>query len=187
MADDEGRLEQAIERIDARNAEDPRGEERVYGQRMTAWLDRLYPEASDALRIAARAQHLCRWKIPRDSYPMDRVGYLKWRSALYDLHADLAEEVLREVGYDDDTVERVRKMLRKKGRKDDPEVQALEDVACLVFLEHYFADFAKKHDDDKLVDILQKTWRKMSDRARQAALSLELSGREKQLVDRALA
>lgn len=184
---DDPRLGRAMERIDAANAEDPKGEELVYGQRMSAWLDRLYPDASDALRLAARAQHIRRWEIPRDSYPMDRVGYLKWRTALYDLHADRAEAILRDVGYDDGTVERVRKMLRKKGRKDDEEVQALEDVACLVFLEHYFPAFAAKHGDDKIVDIVRKTWRKMSHHAHQAALGLELPEREKGLVERALA
>lgn len=184
---DDPRLARAVERIDAANADDPKGQELVYGQRMSAWLERLHPDASDALRLAARAQHICRWRIPRDTYPMDRVGYLKWRTALYDLHADVAEEILRGAGYGDATVERVRKMLRKKGRKDDSEVQALEDVACLVFLEHYFGDFAAKHDDPKVIGILRKTWAKMSDDARQAALSLELPEREKALVERALA
>lgn len=184
---DETRLARAIERIDAANAEDPRGQELAYGQHMSAWLDRLYPDASEPLRLAARAQHLCRWKIPRESHPEGRVGYLKWRTALYDLHADLAEEILRDVGYDDDTIQRVRKMLRKKGRKDDEEVQALEDVACLVFLDCYFSDFAAKHEDDKVVDILRKTWRKMSDHAQRAALELDLSGRDGALVERALA
>lgn len=182
----ETKLQRALDRIDAVNAEDPEGKELDYSRRMTDWLERLEPEAGDALRLAVRAQHIGRWKIPRSAYPKDRVGYLTWRNELGKLHADWTAEILRDVGYDGQTIERVRKMLRKKGLKTDPEVQTLEDVACLVFLEHYFADFAREHDDDKVVDILRKTWRKMSERGRQAALGLSLGEREKALVDRAL-
>jgi hypothetical protein len=188
MPDIDARLARAIERIDAANAEDPKGEALAYGERMSEWLERLRPDAPPALRIAVRAQHIRRWKIPRDDYPRDRVGYLKWRTALYDFHADEAEAILRAVGYDDDTVTRVRKMLRKKELRKDAEVQALEDVACLVFLEHYFAEFAQTQNDDKVVDILRKTWKKMSERAHDAALSLSrsLEERERRLVERAL-
>ncbi len=180
------RLRRALERIDATNAEDPRGEELVYGRRMSERLGRLEPAASDALRIAVRAQHIGRWKIPRSDYPAGRVGYLRWRSDLGELHADLAGAIVREVGYGDETVARVRKMLRKRGRTDDPEVQTLEDVACLVFLEHHLDAFAQKHGDDEVAAILRKTWNKMSDRGRDAALALEPSDRASALVERAL-
>lgn len=181
------RLARTLARIDEANAEDPKGEELVYGQRMTAWLERLVPDAAETVRIAARAQHIRRHQIPRDSYPMDRVGYLKWRSALYDHHADQAEAILREEGYDDESIARVRKMLRKKQMRDDPDVQTIEDVACLVFLEHYFPAFAEQHDDDKLVDIVRKTWKKMSSRAREAAGGIALPERLRQIVGRAVA
>lgn len=188
MAD--SRLALAIERIDAANREDPKGEAEIYGRRMTEWLERIAPDANDALRIAVRAQHIRRWKIPRDGYPRTRVGYLKWRTALYDFHADQAEAILREVGYgdEDDTIPRVRKMLRKKGMREDPDVQTLEDVACLVFLEHYFAPFVAEndYDDDKLADIVRKTWRKMSERAHEAALGIDLPARERAIVALAL-
>ena len=184
------RLARAIERIDAANREDPTGEAETYGRRMTDWLERLAPDASDALRIAARAQHIRRWQIPRAEYPRTRAGYLKWRSALYDFHADQAEAILRGVGFgdDDDTIPRVRKMLRKKGMRDDSEVQTLEDVACLVFLEHYFAPFVAEndYDDEKLAGIVHKTWRKMSARAHEAALGVDLPERERAIVAMAL-
>src|SRR4051812_46418623 len=123
----------AIERFDALNAEDPIGKELSYAQRMTTWLEKLEPAASEPLRLAARAQHLMRWKIPRDSYPKDRAGYLKWRTTLYDFHADRAAEVLHDVGYDDVTIARVRSLIRKEKIKADADAQTLEDVICLVF------------------------------------------------------
>lgn len=184
------RLARAIDRIDAANREDPKGGAEIYGRRMTEWLERIAPDANDALRIAVRAQHIRRWQIPRDDYPRTRVGYLKWRSALYDLHADQAEAILREVGFgdDDDTIQRVRKMVRKNGMRDDSDVQTLEDVACLVFLDHYFAPFVaeNEYDDAKLADIVRKTWRKMSERAHEAALGIALPERERRIVALAL-
>ena len=173
-------FDEAIRRFDDANAQDPTAElvdgltrprELVYGERMSACLDRFAPDAAEPVRLAARAQHLCRWRIPRTSYPDGRAGYLKWLTDLHKLHADLAEQILREVGYDDSTVSRVRALLRKRGLRTDPDVQVLEDVICLVFLENYFHDFAKKHDEAKLVSILQKTWRKMTDNAHEFALS----------------
>lgn len=191
----DARFEEALERFDAINARDPRSElvddeeqpkELAYARRMSETLERFDPEASEPLRLAARAQHLARWEIPRSDFPDGRKGYKKWRVQLMLHHADRAGEVLREVGYAEETVERVEQLLRKQGIKRDPEVQTLEDVACLVFLEHYFDDFAADHDDDKLVDILQKTWRKMSDRGHEAALRLDLGDRAARLVKRAL-
>jgi hypothetical protein len=176
----------AIERFDAANAADPHAAEVVYSRRMTAWLDRLYPDASEPLRLAARAQHIRRWEIPRNTFPMDRAGYHRWRTTLYTFHADAAEKILREVGYDEATIGRVRSLLRKERLKADPEVQALEDVACLVFLENYFADFAPRHDEEKVILILRRTWAKMSDIGHAAALKLELPIEARRLVERAL-
>lgn len=189
------RLDAAFARIDEANAQDPNLErldgqdfpkELLYGRRMSATLAMFAPEADDAVKLAARAQHVQRWKIPRSDFPMDRKGYLAWRQKLYGMHAELAGEILREVGYDDATITRVGTLLRKKGLKTDPDVQLLEDVICLVFLEHYFAEFSVKHDDAKVIDILRKTWAKMSPRGHEAALALPM-GEERRLVERALA
>ena len=176
----------AIEKFDAANAADPHGEEVVYARRMTQWLGKLYPDASEPLRLAARSQHIRRWEIPRNSFPMDRAGYHRWRTTLYTFHADAAEKILREVGYDDETIQRVRSLLRKERLKADPQVQALEDVICLVFLENYFADFAPKHNEEKVIVILRRTWAKMSDRGHEAALGLELPDEARRLMERAL-
>jgi hypothetical protein len=171
------RLDAALARFDAENAQDPRrdgGEptELVYGRRMSAWLARLAPEAGEALRLAARAQHLARWRLPRADYPDGRAGYRRWRTECARMHAQRAGEIMAEVGYDAGTIARVGELLVKKRLADDPEVQTLEDVACLVFLQHHLADFARKHERDKLVDIVQKTWKKMSPAGHAAALQL---------------
>lgn len=189
------RLQAAFARFDAANAEDPRrvaleGKEYpfelLYAQRMTHWLEQLAPDASETLRLAARSQHLCRWQIPRSQYPMDRAGYYRWRIRLYSFHAEKAGVILREAGYDDATVARVQRLLQKKDLKTDPEMQLLEDVACLVFLEHYFADFSKEHEPDTVVSILRKTWAKMSPRGQAAAVKLEMPAEARRLLDRAL-
>ena len=189
------RFAAAVARFDAANAEDPRREpvdgepqprELVYAQRMTAALDRFAPDAPEAVRLAARCQHIRRWTIPRDRYPAGRDGYRRWRTDLGRFHAETAAEILREVGYDEATVVRVGALLRKERLKADPDVQLLEDVICLVFLQHYLADFAAQHDDEKLTDILRKTWRKMSDRGRAAALQIDLPDGLRALVRRAV-
>jgi hypothetical protein len=177
------RLTRVLVLIDEANGQDPNSEvwqgksypkELLYGMRMTEWLDRLYPEATDLLQIAARGQHIRRWEVPRQTYPDTREGYLQWRSYLYGFHADCVAKLMAQAGYDTVDIERVRKILQKRGLKSDPDVQAIEDVACLVFLDHYFAAFAAEiHDQEKLVGIVRKTWRKMSERARTRALELE--------------
>jgi hypothetical protein len=186
------RYQQAIAAIDAANGADPnrvsgRPKELVYSEQMSRWLDRLAPGAAEPLRLAVRAQHIRRWEIPRDSYPMDRVGYLKWRTDLKHLHAKLVGEILAGAGYDDVTVARVQGLVRKDRLKQDPDSQTLEDVACLVFLENYFADFAKQHDAAKVIDILRKTWKKMSPAGQAAALALEMPAAARKLVEQALA
>ena len=196
MIADPTRFETAIARFDAANAEDPNTEEvdgvahpkeLLYAQRMTAWLDKLAPDASEALRLAARAQHIRRWAIPRRDYPMTRTGYLRWRTTLYRFHADTAGDVLREVGYDDATVAAVQSLLRKERLRRNPDMQCLEDVICLVFLESYFANFAPQYDEQKVIDILRKTWRKMSPQGQSAARDLALPSAARGLLQKALA
>ncbi|HSR54611.1 MAG TPA: DUF4202 domain-containing protein [Alphaproteobacteria bacterium] len=192
------RFRAAIAAIDALNAEDPnreRGGEGeapaalLYGRRMSAWLLRLAPGAPEPLRLAARAQHIARWKIPRNTYPQGRAGYLKWRRDLGRFHADTAAAILEDAGYGPDDIARVRDLLQKKALKRDADAQTLEDAACLVFLEHHFIDFSRKHEDEKVIDILRKTLIKMSDQGRAEAVTLaaRLPADRRTLVDRAMA
>jgi hypothetical protein len=194
------RFTEAIERFDAANREDPTRAafdgreypaELLYGMRMTEWLGRLAPQAPEALRLAVRCQHIRRWEIPRGQSPMTRPGYLQWRTTLARFHADYAAGILRAVGYDEQTVARVQSLVRKEGLKSDPDAQTLEDVACLVFLENDYVDFARarSHDEAKVIHILQRTWRKMSDRGRAAALELAttLPATERRMIERAVA
>ncbi|OYX24988.1 MAG: hypothetical protein B7Z06_08040 [Flavobacteriales bacterium 32-35-8] len=190
------RFESAIILIDNKNSEDINtyqvhgleiSTELVYSQRMSQKLLQFEPNASEELQIAARAQHICRWKIARNEYPMDRVGYLKWRETLKKMHADLTSEILKEVGYDTEFIDRVSFLIHKKLIKKDGESQTLEDVICLVFLEYYFEDFAEKHEDDKVIDILQKTWVKMSDKGHSEALKIKYSEKSLSLIKQALA
>jgi hypothetical protein len=180
------RFAEAIRRIDAANAQDPHGKELLYSQRMSQWLARIDRNASEALRLASRAQHIRRWTVPRSSYPMDRIGYLSWRTTLYKFHAQEISNILREVGYDEPTIARVASLVRKERIKTDPEAQTLEDVVCLVFLENYFAQFATGHQEDKVVEILRKTWKKMSQRGRDEALKLHMPEEARRLVEKAL-
>jgi hypothetical protein len=190
------RFQDVIARFDAANAEDPHTEladgvprprELLYGERMSRWLERVAPGASEPLRLAVRCQHLRRWQIPRDRYPMDGAGYKRWRTTLLRFHAEQAGEILAAAGYAPEEVARVQALVRKERLRTDPEAQALEDAACLVFLENGLADFAGKHPRDKVIDILQKTWKKMSERARALALALALPEGVAALVREALA
>lgn len=189
------RFETAIALIDIENAEDVTTyqvadieypKELLYSQRMSRKLLQFNPDASKALQIAARAQHICRWKIARNEYPMDRVGYLKWRETLKKMHADLTADILKKVGYDDQFTDRVKAIVLKKLIKKNEESQALEDTICLVFLDYYLEEFAAKHDDDKIIDILKKTWIKMSDKGHEAALKLPFSDKSLALVKKAI-
>jgi hypothetical protein len=185
-----------IAKIDGANATDPnrvvidgvaQAKEVVYSKRMTGWLQKLDPNASEAMHIAAHGQHICRWTIPRVDFPMDRAGYHRWRSTCQKMHADKLGEIMRDCGYDDESIARVQSLVRKERMKLDPESQRLEDVVCLVFLENYFADFAKDHDEAKLVDIVRKTWKKMSSQGHAAAMTLALDEESKRIVGMALA
>jgi Domain of unknown function (DUF4202) len=189
------RFAKIIAAIDAANASDPmqmtvngrrEPSEIVYSRRMSAMLDRIYPDATEVLKIAARAQHIERWTSPRTSYPAGRIGYLRWRTDLKNYHASRAGELMGECGYGSEAIIRTQSLIRKEKVKYDAEAQALEDVICLVFLEDYFANFAPKYDEAKVIDILRKTWIKMSPTAQSAALHLDLPEQARRLVERAL-
>jgi len=198
MSASQSRLAATLKAIDAANAEDPRkvetrdGEaafEELYARRMSETLARVYPEASNLLQIAVRAQHLRRWEIPRANFPEGRQGYNDWRKTCRAHHAERAGAIMRGLGWSEDEAARVGALIRKERLKKDPESQALENVAALVFLEHYFDDFLEKYqgyDDEKIVDILGKTLCKMSPRGHAAALALPLTPRGQALVAKAL-
>lgn len=190
------RLNQVLDAIDCANAMDPnviqdgvsmRPAELVYGERMSGALEQFYETASDHLRIAVRAQHIERWVSSRDSYPTGRAGYLKWRSDLKTYHARRASELMNAAGYNHADTDRVAILIAKKDIKHDLEVQMLEDVACLVFLQHYAGDFIAKHHDEKVADILRKTTRKMSTDGITAAKKLLLPERLAKLLIKTLA
>src|SRR6185436_2912578 len=138
-----------------------RPRELVYSEWLSDWVVQLCPDASEALRLAARCQHLCRWEVPRSSYPMTRAGYLQWREGLKKFHAERAATILREVGYPEPMVERVQGLNLKKNFPQDPETRVLEDALCLVFLERQFSELASKTAEDKIINVLQKSWKKM--------------------------
>lgn len=189
------KVSKAFQRFDEANGKDPNTveysgrsypKELLYAIRMTEKLNAFDPHASEALQLTARCQHICRWEIPRESYEMDRAGYLRWRRDLKKFHAQKASVILREVGYSEDTIGKVVFLLEKKKLKKNEDTQTLEDVICLVFLQYYFEDFAQKHPEEKIIDILQKTWRKMSDKGRDAAMELPLSKIARDLIETAL-
>lgn len=193
---EEQRFQDTIAAFDALNAQDPNRVE-VEGYAMakelhdalavTRWVETLYPDASEAVYLAARCQHLCRWEVPRQSYPEGRTGYLKWRADLKKRHAEQSAKVLQEHGYDATMLDSVSAINLKRGLQTNPDVQQIEDALCLVFLECQFDDYLDKWDEDKVIRILQKTWAKMSERGHEAALELKLSKRAQALVERALA
>jgi hypothetical protein len=192
---DPARFAAALRRFDEENARDPHVEqaggeshprELLYAQWLTGWLLKLYPDASEELRLAARCQHLCRWMIPRDSYPRTRAGYLKWREALKHFHAEKAGEILREAGYPEQVIARVQSLNLKKNFPQDTEGQALEDALCLVFLEHQLADLASKTSEEKMINALQKAWKKMTPAAQAKALKLAYSPQQRALLEKAL-
>jgi hypothetical protein len=187
----EARFQQVLGRFEDENARDPnlvvidgmaRPRELIYAQRLADWVLRLCPEASEALQLAAHCQHICRWMIPRNSYPMTRAGYLRWREELKRFHAQKSTEILREAGYSEEMIARVRDLNLKKNLGEDPECQVLEDALCLVTLQYQLSELMDKTETDKMITILQKTWRKMSPAARQEALGLPFSDREKELI-----
>jgi len=195
MRNDTERFEKAIAAFDAYHARDPVFEEAdgrqwprelLYAHRMTARLNAFAPNADEVLQLAARCQHIGRWEIPREQYSPDRKGYLQWRSAEKMHHASLATDILRDCGYDEDTIGYVRKLVMKKELSSDARSQLLEDVACLVFIEHYLEDFAHRQSEEKVVDIIGKTLKKMSVAARTSASALTPPAMQN-LISRAVA
>ena len=189
------RFEAALRRFDEENSQDPHVEEvagvpcpreLLYAQWLTEWVLKLCPEASEELRLAARCQHLCRWVVPRNSYPMTRAGYLKWREDLKQFHAQKAGEIMREVGYPDEVIARVQSLNLKKDFPHDAGARVLEDALCLVFLERQLGDLASKTADDKMINALQKAWKKMTPTAQELALKLSYGPREQVLLAKAL-
>ncbi len=188
-------LNRAIAQIDAVLTEDPNLMEvngrfyptaTIHAQKRSEWIMKLMGDAaSEALQIAARAQHIRRWEIPRESYPQGRTGYLKWRTDLKKFHAAETAVIMQAVGYGETAVSRVKDLITKKQLKQDPEAQALEDALCLVFLEMQFTDFAQK-EADKITNILQKTWKKMSPQGRQFALQLPMRNEDRAIIEKAL-
>ena len=183
MSQQQPMLDKAMALIDAANSEDPNRvtvdgkewpKELLYSRRMSDMLARFVPDADAAQQLAIRAQHIQRWKSPRDAYPMDRIGYLQWRKDLYKIQAQTAVDLSAQAGYSEDVTDRVYQAVAKLKIKENPDTQLLEDIADLVFIEHYIVEFVDKHpeyDEDKWLDIIRKTWKKMSDAAQQFALS----------------
>ncbi|MDE2767061.1 MAG: DUF4202 domain-containing protein [Chloroflexota bacterium] len=189
------RLRQALDCIDEINRADPheilvrgkaRPKELTHAAMVSAWIERLRPDADDALRIAARGHHVRRWAIPRGEYPPGRRGYLRWRQALQELHADTLEEVMTEAGYDRVVIARVQDLVRKRNLRRDPDVQALEDALCLVFLETQLGEFRTRQPDGRVAEILRKTWDKMSAEARALAVELDLAPDDRRFLQRVL-
>ncbi|KAL1304314.1 hypothetical protein AAFC00_000717 [Neodothiora populina] len=187
----------ALKAIDEAHAQDPKkvtidGTETPYelhyANKMTAYLDKRSPDASDVVKLAIRAQHFRRWEVPRDSYPMTRIGYHSWRTYLKKRQAQLVAPILQENGYSDEDIIKCRGMIEKQGlAQGNADTQVLEDVACLVFLDDQFEAFEKEHDEDKIIKILQKTWGKMSPEGHKLALEMHMAQRSQELVEKALA
>ncbi|MBK8503249.1 MAG: DUF4202 domain-containing protein [Saprospiraceae bacterium] len=187
--------EEAIKLIDEQNSQDPNQEqwqeenfpkELLYSIRMSECLEKFAPDASEVLKLAARAQHICRWKKKREEFPMDRKGYLHWRNQLKIMHAEVTQGILKSVDYPSDVIDQVCNLIEKKNLKQNQDTQILEDVVCLVFLQFYLADFSKKKDEEKIIDILRKTWRKMSQRGQSEALSMDLPEKTIYLIQQAV-
>jgi hypothetical protein len=189
------KMEQAFHLFDAYNQQDPsevlwNGQhypsEYFYAIKLYDWVKKLEPDASEPLLLASRCQHIGRWEIARKTYPEGRVGYLTWRNDLSKFHAKKATEILQSVEYEKDTIDRVNEIVLKKRLKTDSEVQTMENALCLVFLEFQYDDLIQKQPAEKMIDILQKTWAKMSSAGRQAASSLTFSTTGKLLLNKAL-
>jgi len=193
---DSDRLRRVLARIDQLNSQDPNAElvndvstprELVYAQRLTDWVLRLAPDASEALRIAACGQHVQRWTVPRERYERNRQGYLRWREVLKTFHAKTVADLMRQEGYPEDMIQQVERLIKKKDLAADPDTQTLEDALCLVFLETQFGDLKQKTPEDKMREIIRKTWQKMSEHSRAEALRLNLRPEDRDFLSRALA
>src|SRR5258708_28556488 len=180
------RLENVLQAIDTFNATDPHGRELPYSEKLTGWVLRLNPMPSEALRIAARGQHIGRWTIPRSVYPMDRGGYLRWREELKRFHAKTVTEIMAKEEYSEADKEAVRQIILKKNFQANADAQTMEDALCLVFLEDQFEELRQKTPDPKMIDIIQKTWKKMSENGKKLALAIKLPSAHQKLIQEAL-
>jgi hypothetical protein len=189
------RLDKALELFDAYNQQDPHKlsvdgkefpAEYYYALQLYNWVKKLKPDANESLLLASRCQHIGRWKIPRNQYPSGKAGYLRWRTDLARFHAATAEGLLKQAGYAETEIAEVRHILLKENLKNDEEVQVMENALCLVFLEFQFEDFVARHDDEKVSRVLQKSWKKMSEPGRKAALTLSYSLKAQALLNKAL-
>jgi len=189
-------LTHAFDLFDQSNAEDPNSilvdgqgqpKELVFAERLTAAVLALEPDASEPLQLASRCQHIRRWEVPRNTQPMGRAGYLKWREGLKKFHAATSAKILREVGYSEEIIKRVQELNQKKNLKTDPDCQTLEDALCLVFLQYQFDALIADTDEEKMVNIVQKTWAKMSPRGHEAAKNLNFSAEGAAVLAKALA
>ena len=176
-------FEMALKEIDRFNSQDPRQkiedgiahpQELIYSKSLTEWVLKLDPKASEALRVAARGQHIGRWTIPRSEYPTGRSGYLRWREELKAFHVEKVGDILRDIGYQEDFIERVASLMSKNIMKEDPDAQTLEDGLCLVFFETQFMDLVEKTPADKMKIVVRKTWKKMGPKGREIALNMKL-------------
>lgn len=192
------RFQKAIDAFDRANAEDPNTivvneatgaepRELVQARRLAAWVKELSPNASEPLLLAARCQHIRRWQIPRAAYASGRVGYLQWRTQLARFHADTAAQLLEEVGYDSELIAAVRRLNLKQNLRSNADSQTIEDALCLSFLQYELNDFIAKYPAEKVIEVIQKTWRKLSDQARERALTLPFAADALAIVQRALA
>ena len=187
--------EKAFELFDAYNQQDQHQvtwqgtaypAEYFYALQLYNWVTKLEPAAGEPLLLASRCQHIGRWKIPRSDFPMNKAGYLNWRTTLAKFHAETAGSLMKQAGYDDELINDVQYIILKKNIKADHEVQVMENALCLVFLEFQYNDFLSKHDDEKVIRIIQKSWKKMSQPGRDAALKLNYDGKGKWLIEKAL-
>ena len=192
---DQDLLTKAYQAFDAANAKDPNAidvdgvdqpKELVFAKRLTEAVAQLAPNASIPLQLAARCQHICRWEVPRSTQPMNRAGYLKWRAGLKKYHAKLSATILEEVGYDSETIQRAAFLNEKKNIKTDPESQTIEDALCLVFLQYQFDKLIEGTEEEKIISIVQKTWKKMSAQGHNAALKLPYSEAAQAILAKAL-
>ena len=181
------RFDNAIQKFDDYNASDPNGKELLYSQRMSDRLELFRPGSAEHIKLAIRCQHIGRWTIPRNTFPEGKKGYMAWRNQLKSFHAETAGSILKDCSYDAETIHKVQDLLLKKDLRSNPETQLLEDVVCMVFVEFYLDEFAGKHDDEKVIDILAKTLKKMSAEAIDVATHFRLDPRTQELLLRAAA
>ena len=189
------KLDKAFKLFDEYNKQDPHiitwngidyPAEYFYALQLYNWVKKLAPNASETLLLASRAQHIGRWKISRDTYPSGKAGYYKWRTEVAKFHAEIVNQLMQQAGYNEGTIKKVQHIILKEDLRKDEEVQVMENALCLVFLEFQYEDFITKHDDESVIRILRKTWNKMTEPGRVAALSLTYHERGKNLIMQAI-